>query len=881
MSSSDFSADIRGNPYLGTYNTKPTVVQAPDAMIYVNEEYAIPFCLECDSKVPVKQYVTSISTSLDTDGAGGGNASLEMVVPRSANVSFIRDGQSVLTNMMEVEIWFKGAYTVHGFPRYYRAFWGYINNISENYSDGNHTLSINCSDMLSFWNIIKFNLHPSLLSDRISGRNNQQAWATRFQRSNPFQILAALSTVSRVDLIEVQSFQNANLVSEDAREVWRESADQLIKYWGARMNKIARAIRVYGVAGDSIFNSAAFYAGDRDTQAQIAAELNNVSSQRLFGVDLAVNESHFSPFLTIGNIDNFQSEHRGRLDIMVQVKDHIGWEFFMDTTGEIVFKPPFFNIDARQNFPVSWIRDIDVLNWNFEESEPEATRVDVVGQLNSMFDSGMSAEVQPNGCFQDFHLCRQYGVRQENIQAHWLKTGEACGFYAVDKVAQYAANRFTGSITIPGRPELRLGLPVYVESRDCFYYVHSISHSFAFGSSFTTTLGLRARRTRFSSTDLLFKNGTQAPNGEMVRVDNNGVNRDTDGRNVGLPNVIMRPASVEEFNAKSSLDDPFSIGVPDAEGVPHKVARVGGYVDVSDNKLQLQKGWDQMRRGITWDISGGLWVYDFDDDQTAMHVHWCPEDTVSPDLRQDVSNALIPVSDSSGYELVGAFPYGRGLIIDEVGDIAAASGNTDEDGQADGSTDAAAAARANAAVLLRQMTPDDQTEVTEGTQTRSTAGGGVMTGAGVMKIDQTDVGQLFASMSPDDESSNVCGCQDNYTIDNVLTLQNLGSTLNDVFERVSDIDSLLDDSYQVSDSEIWDYEAEKSRAQEGDGGSSTPFGQFASHTLGNLLSRQAGPISPSVPAAERSTGNGSPTTTVQVPANPTSAIIRDILGEDS
>ena len=73
-------------------------------------------------------------------------------------------------------------------------------------------------------------MHPSLLGDRVDGRNNQQAWATRFSRSNPFQILAALTTVSRIDMIELQSFKNEALVSEDARQAWRESIDQLMKY---------------------------------------------------------------------------------------------------------------------------------------------------------------------------------------------------------------------------------------------------------------------------------------------------------------------------------------------------------------------------------------------------------------------------------------------------------------------------------------------------------------------------------------------------------------------------------------------------------------------------------------------------------------------------
>lgn len=812
--SNDFSSHIRDNPYLGTHSGKQTIVQAPDAFVYINEEHIVPYCLKCDVKVPIKHYISNISVSLASDGSGGGSASFDLVVPRHSKVQFIRDGKNILANMMEIEIWFKGAFTVHGYPRYYRAFWGYINNISESYSDGNHNMSVSCSDMLSFWNIIKFNMHPSLLGDRVDGRNNQQAWATRFSRSNPFQILAALTTVSRIDMIELQSFKNEALVSEDARQAWRESIDQLMKYWSQRMNKIARSIRIYGVKGDSIFNAAKFYSGDRETQAQLALELNHINSQTLFGVDLAVNESHFSPFLTLGQIDNFQSEHRGRLDIMVQVKDHIGWEFYLDTNGEIVFKPPFYNVDARQNFPVSWIRDIDVISWDFTEAEPEATRIDVTGQMNGVFDSGLDVNLQPCGTFQHHSLCRQYGVRQENIQAHWLKTGKACGYYAADKASMYDANRSTGSVTIPGRPELRLGLPVYIESKDCFYYVHSISHSFSFGSSFTTTLGLKAKRNRFSTTDLIFKNGTQAPNGTILNVDENGINRDKYAKNAGIPNVIMRPATIEEFNAKSDLNDPWTIGVPDSDGVPKKIERVGGYYDVSDNKLQLQRGWDQQRQGVKWDVSGGLWVYDIDQSQTVFSVTWKPEDSSKINLHQTVENACIPVSDASGYSLVGVFPYGRGLIIDAQGSIISPTGSIDEDGYPS-SSDSNASLKADAAVLLRIMTPDDQTEVTSGNQTRGSIGGSTLSTASVLKVDQTNAGVMFSDMAPDDEQSKFCTCGDNYTIDNVLVLQTLGNTFNDVFDQITSLEQLMNDPYQKNDNEIYAYENEKLSTQTG------------------------------------------------------------------
>jgi len=802
MADNDFTSDIRSSPYLGTYNTRPVIVQAPDAIVYINEEHTIPICLECDAKVPIKDYITAVSSSLSTEGSGGGTANIDITVPRHANVTFIRDGKSALANMMEVEIWYKGAFTVNGLSRYYRGFWGYINNISEDYSDGNHSISLSCVDMLSYWNVIKFNVNASLVASRVSGqRSIITAWGTRFQKANPFQILARLSLISRADFVEARSFFNDAVQSEAARTLWRQSTDQLIKFWQERFNKIARAIRIYGVDGSSIFDGGVFYNGDKATQRQLSRKLVNVDAQTLFGLKISTNDRLFSPFVTLGNIELFASELRGRLDIMVQVRDHIGWEFFMDPSGEIVFKPPFYNVDVKQNFPISWIRDIDVLNWNFTESEPEATRVDVVGHMvGSHQHDSVAVEVEKNGVYQDFHLSRQYGIRQENIQAHWLRTGFACGMYAVDTMAKHAANRFQGMVTIPGRPELRLGLPVYIESMDTYYYVTSIQHSLAFGSSFTTTLGLTAKRSRFTSTELIPENG-RFVNDVRIAIDKSGINRDTDGRNVGIPNIIMRQATREEYKTLREAGDPMVVGAPsETTGEPITPDRAGGYHDIADDLVQQQLEWDDLRRGITWNVSGGLWVYDFDEEQNVIAVTYNPSDTESPNYHQPVHRAAIPVSDGYGYELIGAFSYGRGLIIDETGALVSPTGTVDDEGNPVPTT-TTVAQRIEAAIELRNSAPDDLVEAIDGEQTRASAGGGVLSEASVLKVDQTNAGKTFAEMAPEEEDVTYCTCTDNYTLDNLL-IAGVGGPVVDVFERITAFDDLFEDSYQVTAAEV-------------------------------------------------------------------------------
>jgi hypothetical protein len=79
-----------------------------------------------------------------------------------------------------------------------------------------------------------------------------------------------------------------------------------------------------------------------------------------------------------------KSDTKSQLEIANELKEAIHYEFFMDVNGEITFKLPFYNMDVRENI-ASMIHDVDIINWNFIQSESEViTRVDVTGSLCSV-----------------------------------------------------------------------------------------------------------------------------------------------------------------------------------------------------------------------------------------------------------------------------------------------------------------------------------------------------------------------------------------------------------------------------------------------------------------------------------------------------------------
>src|SRR5208337_4366772 len=157
-------------------------------------------------------------------------------------------------------------------------------------------------------------------------------------------------------------------------------------------------------------------------------------------------------------VNFWQSEYQTKLEIANAAKEAIGYEFFMDVTGDIVFKPPFYNLDILANKPVSWIQDIDVIEWDLSESEDSViTQLTVGGNYTGNIDVGVGAECTPYTNVTDYHLLRKYGWRPQQLNSEFLSSPLQMFYYGLDMLDKINAKRHRGTVTIPFRPELRLG----------------------------------------------------------------------------------------------------------------------------------------------------------------------------------------------------------------------------------------------------------------------------------------------------------------------------------------------------------------------------------------------------------------------------------------
>jgi len=493
------------------YKQKKVLALAPDALVFLNGNSDIPICLKCNAKEDLKNDITNISTSLGIEGAPG-SASFTIVAPtKTFETKYIKDGKLAITEMMEVKIFIKGRFADNdGYFNYYPVFWGLVSSVTDSFSAGEYTINVECKDILRWWQIMKVNIHPSVITAKFSGQQ-PNALGSRYANMNPFQIILSLAEYGAQNLMSPASYiQTAG--AQDSIKYWRNANEKMIEYWANRFRQVGKNIKIYGYLGSVQGNltvEEAYIKGTRKLELQG----KKTPSPRV----KMIQNNDFLPFYEFKQFDLTESEYMSKLDMALEVKNYINYEFFMDVDGHIVFKPPFYNLDVRPNNPYSIIEDIDLVSWDFTGSEEEViTRLDVSGYISPQFKTEVRGSIY--GYYCDYNLAKKFGLRQQSITVRQLKTKKSCTLYAINELAKINSKRFSGSLTIMGRPELKLGFPIYIPSRDCFYYVTSITHSFTFGSTFTTTLGLEARRVKRVDHEVSTEEDGVVKNGAMVFV---------------------------------------------------------------------------------------------------------------------------------------------------------------------------------------------------------------------------------------------------------------------------------------------------------------------------------------------------------------------------
>jgi len=483
---------------------------------------------------------------------------------------------------------------------YYHVFHGVVTQVSHSWSGGVSNLSVQCASMLHFWQYHRISTNASVFGARPSNSKLKRSLVGHnFTGMHPYQIIWTLhhDMVGAAGGVGWALSQKTNQTARS--EVAGESLFSLnVRYWKRRFNTEMIKLRLHGATGDLFSTAQAAFLGttssgkltklvrDRFTdgiisrkrhagaigileQAQSVGLLNNRRLEALlltnqtrpssrsstrFELNLVEMQAFVKNVSNMGQVNLFESTYESKLDIAQKVMEITGFEFYQDVDGDFVFKPPMYNLDTSSS-RVYRIEDIDIISINFDEKEPEATYVTNKASWGKNIEMGVDNEWGHKGQYIDYRLVAQFGWRPADYETAYFNDSKSMFFAAVNRLDILNAPSQSASVTIPIRPEIRPGYPVFIPYLDAYYYCNSFAHSYSVGGQCTTALQLIAKRAKFfapgkvgaassGGIDAIDLSNTILPERPLQVLDRQGRPRLS-----GFPNVVMAldPEDINEL----------------------------------------------------------------------------------------------------------------------------------------------------------------------------------------------------------------------------------------------------------------------------------------------------------------------------------------------
>jgi hypothetical protein len=672
---------------LDEFNYRRNVLKiAPDAFVIINgaltSRVLSPMEAKSTQSIDIRGGISSINVSAAISPPGASRATIEVIAPIYKGIH--EDYYITLPNgtrvpffmpMMEVKIYMKGRFLEPEYnyvPRYYPVFWGMITNVQESYSDGNYTISITCEDFLCWWKYQKITINPSV-QDAFFGGAPQIRFPSVFEKMSAWEIIYSLfvdsffakhesnGSASHYNFMFPKWSQTGIFPDSliPIRDTFGPLSSLVIDYWNDRFGLGVSAddnpdlirkqlekipLRMYGLRGPVDFKTVsdsmlsfldpkeASLGQQADRRAKLDLDFGLLARVQPYGV-----------FELFGS--GAESTIFSKLEIATTICEKVFMEFFVDTNGEIVFKPPFYNLDvASGKVPYYRVGPDEIINYNSSfDSNSIINYLTVTGPLYQSLSS-----LEAIGFHADFDSIKRYGIRSEQINVPYAMNAKQLKMVAVAEMARKNGQAYTASVSIPLRPEMRLGYPVYLEHIDTFYYVTGINHNFTYGSSAVTELTLQFRREK------VFDDGNSGvPGSQLGDVLYSCVLRDREAE-------IAKLINDGNINT-AALKDKIS-AISEKGKQPKDLDKT-----INDWKKQLISAQNGVYEG-----PGllGLWKID------RANVKQRTQDQIKDagDGATYTSNELVmltdesvPFTDKLGYRHMGAFPYGANLVITKDG----------------------------------------------------------------------------------------------------------------------------------------------------------------------------------------------------------------------
>jgi hypothetical protein len=686
---------------------------APDAFVSINGALGArilsPVSTNNLKGLEIRGGVTSINVNLALNPPGSSKATFTVVAPQYKGLHedyYINLPNGVkmpfFTPMMEVKIYMKGRFLDEStgyVPQYYPVFWGMITNVSESYSGGANTFTISCSDILTWWKYQKITINPAALSS-IFGAPTMRRFPTVFENMTPWEVIYALF----LDTFFVSDGRAYNFIypklstsgftpdfgglkGAERRQTFTALSMDIISYWNKRFgfgldteitDPDRMPLEMFGLQGPVSLESVREAVSSFRTTARSARQ-SSIRARLTLDYGMLSRIQPYGAFDLFG--DGSAPTESTKLEIANQVCEQTHMEFFLDSNGRLVFKPPLYNLDVNsETVPYYVFKPEDVTTMSLDvNGDAIVNYLEVTAPMRYEIPG-----LENIGYHIDVDSIKRFGIRFQSVAMRYGNDARTLRLIACAEMTRINGRAYTGSLSTPLRPELRLGYPIYVKHLDSYFYVTSISHSVTFGTSATTDIGLEFRRDRMWD----------------------------DGTVTGVPGTLLK-AKVLRYDPKTNLGLKHKVTdtektaseattTENTEAVMQRLRETIKDGSATDQELQmlvndiLKEDFKRVSGVLSGPPSQGFYKVDdasikrTEANATGDHIveneqrvlkkqKGSEEDTadVSVPFEQQkaevqaiVSNELImvtddtaPFSDRLGYRHIGAFPYGANLKV--------------------------------------------------------------------------------------------------------------------------------------------------------------------------------------------------------------------------
>jgi hypothetical protein len=725
-----------------TVQEREIIKTAPDIVVYLEGlPYLLNYFIDDPnaktnySIVNFNDFVTSFNVGYDTDALVP-TASFGLQVPNYLKHLFqMPGGNNLIQTMMEVQVFAKGYYLANNGDTVYRRVWkGLVSHVG--YTDNGKTveISVQCYGTLHFLELMQINLNPAVQT-AVSGPVGATVFASVFASKNPYLIIAAMFSYG----FNTAGFQQTNLQQpapfEKNDRYFTAVNTGYVAKWQSILNSLSKDVHIYGVA----YKELKRLFGKPNTKLPDTkgdqSKNKLAASQTYLSTDTEPNQQadlyydkirSYLPDMTVTNLQLLNNKIVSRLEYIRQMIQVIQFEGYQDIDGKIIVKPPLYNLDVTNLGPrnqktspdgqgsgdpyssasnplteiyeqtnpfVVNLSEILTENETEDQAAIRKTRVTCHGNINPGFQVPFDNTTLVTGEWIDIPKLQKFGLREEpTVMVPWIANDKiALSIHAVAETVRSNRGYRTYTVTIPLRPELKLGFPIYFPHKDFYGYIKSVNIAYQVGGSATMTVTCDAIRRRVlipmqakdqsgaiytsyqSAGDLVYK----WTKDKAVNTQTSPNPNQSPGNNLQyLQNLYAQTSSGNTSTGSQSQNSP---AVP-----TNKPATIPTTTDVMpsphDNILQTLTS---QRLASSWymqaDTTGGSYVSvpdnsSKDGTQDSKHPNgyytiagWNARGNVVDnkyfhDVWESKNNgegSVIPYTDAKGYEVLAPFPWGR------------------------------------------------------------------------------------------------------------------------------------------------------------------------------------------------------------------------------